>query len=108
MQGVQRARFCYNRKDPETTYLPVEALYNTDGTPLDGRLELCGWGIYDADLSEVAKVSIIATHTPKTNSSQELRRYSIQREAASVPWEPYRGKERLEGSKSSYYAFSVL
>lgn len=57
MAGVQKARFCFNRKDPEHTYFPTDALYRINGTPLDGKLDLCGWGIRAADMAEVAKVS---------------------------------------------------
>lgn len=57
MPGVQRARFCHNRKDSGNTYLPKDALYRLrDGAPKDGRLELSGWGIRDDDMSAVAAV----------------------------------------------------
>ncbi|CAM9619543.1 unnamed protein product, partial [Ectocarpus sp. 12 AP-2014] len=58
MQGVQRARFCHNRKDVEDTYLPGDdALYRlNDGAPRDGRLDLSGWGIRDEDMPGIATV----------------------------------------------------
>lgn len=58
MDGVRTARFCHNRKDVEATYLPVDdALYSLkDGSPRGGRLDLCGWGVADGDMSAVAKV----------------------------------------------------
>lgn len=60
MEGVRRARFFYNRKDAETTYLPVdEVLYRLqDGAPRDGRLDLGSWGIRDVDMLEVAEVCV--------------------------------------------------
>ena len=58
MAGVQRARFCYNRKDAEATYFPAdEALYGLkDDFLRDGKLDLGGWGIRDIDMPEVATV----------------------------------------------------
>lgn len=58
MEGVQRARFCHNRKVAENTYLPVDdALYClNDGAPREGRLDLCGWGVRDNDMPAVATV----------------------------------------------------
>lgn len=58
MRGVQRARFCHNRKDPEATYLPIDdTLYRLkDGGACSSRLDLCGFGIHDADMSAVATV----------------------------------------------------
>lgn len=58
MQGVQRARFCHNRKDVEDTYLPGDdALYRlNDGAPRDGRLDLSGWGTRDEDMPGIATV----------------------------------------------------
>lgn len=60
MQGVQRARFCHNRKDVEDTYLPGDdALYRlNDGAPRDGRLDLSGWGTRDEDMPGIAAVRI--------------------------------------------------
>lgn len=59
MKGVQRARFCHNRKDSEDTYLPADdVLYRLDdGAPWYGRLDLSGWGVYDDDMPEIATVS---------------------------------------------------
>ncbi|CAN0017553.1 unnamed protein product [Ascophyllum nodosum] len=60
MAGVQRARFCYNRKDAEATYFPAdEALYGLkDDFLRDGKLDLGGWGIRDIDMPEVATVAL--------------------------------------------------
>lgn len=60
MPGVRRARFCYNRKEAESTYFPLEMLRANSGDDViipDGRLDLSGWGIRDADLSVIGKVS---------------------------------------------------
>lgn len=59
MKGVQRARFCHNRKDPEDTYLPGEdALYRLrDGRPRNARLDLSNWGVCDDDMPGIAVVS---------------------------------------------------
>lgn len=59
MEGVQRARFCHNRKDAEDTYLPGEdVLYRlNDGAPRGGRLDLSGWGVYDDAMPDIATVS---------------------------------------------------
>lgn len=57
MVGVNRARYCHNRKDQESTYLPLDALYRlNDGAPRDGRLDLSSWGVCDDDMSAVAAV----------------------------------------------------
>eukprot|EP00752_Nemacystus_decipiens_P014289 g12709.t1 len=58
MKGVQRARFCHNRKDADDTYLPADdVLYHlNDGAPWHGRLDLSGWGVDDDDMPVVAKV----------------------------------------------------
>ncbi|CAM9208510.1 unnamed protein product, partial [Hapterophycus canaliculatus] len=60
MKGVQRARFCHNRKDPEETYLPGgDALYRlNDGAPRDGRLDLSNWGVCDEDMPCIAAVAL--------------------------------------------------
>lgn len=59
MKGVQRVRFCHNRKDPEDTYLPGDdALYRlNDGAPRDGRVDLSNWGVCDDDMPAIAAVS---------------------------------------------------
>lgn len=59
MKGVQRARFCHNRKDAEDTYLPADdVLYRlNNGTPWHGRLDLSGWGVDDDNMSGIATVS---------------------------------------------------
>ena len=58
MKGVQRARFCHNRKDAEDTYLPADdVLYRlNDGFPWHGRLDLSGWGVDDDNMPGIAKV----------------------------------------------------
>lgn len=57
MVGVSRARYCHNRKDPESTYLPMEVLYQlNDGAPRGDQLDLSSWGVCDDDMPAVAAV----------------------------------------------------
>lgn len=69
MKGVQRARFCHNRKESEDTYLPADdVLYRlNNGAPWHGRLDLSGWGVYDDDMPGIATVSdgVIRLRKPK-------------------------------------------
>lgn len=76
MAGVCRARFCHNRKDPNSTYLPTDALYHLrDGAPLEGCLDLCGWGVCDDDMPTVAEVgSSSRPKTPESPSSEIAER----------------------------------
>eukprot|EP00903_Cladosiphon_okamuranus_P006370 g6237.t1 len=58
MKGVEKARFCHNRKDAEDTYLPAEdVLYRlNDGAPWHGRLDLTAWGVDDDNMPRIATV----------------------------------------------------